>query len=62
MLFLTFSLGASTWGQAVYPLWWLSLTKKMQTEQLLCWSSMTDTEHSTTSGSNEVVLSNQLFQ
>jgi len=24
----------------------------MQTEQLLCWSGMTDTEH-TTSGSNE---------
>jgi len=24
-----------------------------QTEQLLCWSGMTDTEHSTTSGSNE---------
>jgi len=33
-------------------LWWPSLTKDMQTEQLLCWSSMTDTEH-TTSGSNE---------
>jgi len=28
----------------------------MQTEQLLCWSSMTDTEH-ITSGSNEVVVS-----
>jgi len=25
----------------------------MQTEQLLCWSSMTDTEHSKTSSSNE---------
>jgi len=25
------------WGQAVYPLWWLSLTKDMQTDQLLCW-------------------------
>jgi len=25
----------------------------MQTEQLLCWSGMTDTEHGTTSGSNE---------
>jgi len=23
------------WGQAVYPLWWPSLTKDMQTEQLL---------------------------
>jgi len=32
-------------GQAVYPLWWPSLTKDMQTEQLLCWSGMTDTEH-----------------
>jgi len=41
------------WGQAVYPLWWPSLTKDMQTEQLRCWSGMTDTEHSTTSGSNE---------
>jgi len=25
----------------------------MQIEQLLCWSGMTDTEHSTTSSSNE---------
>jgi len=25
----------------------------MQTEQLLCWSGMTGTEHSTTSGSNK---------
>jgi len=25
----------------------------MQTEQLLCWSGMTDTEHSITSSSNE---------
>jgi len=33
-------------------LWWPSLTKDMQTEQLLCWSSMTDTEH-TTPDSNE---------
>jgi len=39
--------------QAVYQLWWLSLTKDMQTEQLLCWSGMTNTEHSTTSSSNE---------
>jgi len=30
-----------------------SLTKVMQTEQLLCWSGMTDTEH-TTSDSNKV--------
>jgi len=36
----------TTLGQAVYLLWWLSLTKDMQTEQLLCWSGMTDTEHS----------------
>jgi len=28
------------------------MTKDMQTEQLLCWSGMTNTEH-TTSGSNE---------
>jgi len=27
--------------------------KDMQTEQLLCWSGMTGTEHSATSGSNE---------
>jgi len=33
--------------------WWPSLTKDMQTEQLLCWSGMTDTEYSATSGSNE---------
>jgi len=42
-------------SQAVYPLWWPSLTKNIQTEQLLYWSDtgMTDTEH--TSGSNEEV-------
>jgi len=34
-------------------LWWPSLTKDMKTERLLCWSGMTVTEHSTTSGSNE---------
>jgi len=28
----------------------------MQTEQLLSWSGMTDTECSTTSGSNEIVV------
>jgi len=28
----------------VVSLWWPSLTKDMQTEQLLCWSDMTDTE------------------
>jgi len=42
-----------TLGQAVYTLWWPSLTKDLQTEQLLCWNGMTDTEHSTTSGSNK---------
>jgi len=31
-------------------------TKDMQTEQLLFWSGMTDTEHTTTSVSNEVVV------
>jgi len=34
-------------------MWWPNLTKDMQTEQLLCWSGMTDVKHSTTSGSNE---------
>jgi len=34
-------------------LWWPSLTKDVQTEQLLCWSGMIDTEHITTSGSNK---------
>jgi len=38
---------------SVYPLWWPSLTKDMQTEQLLCWSGMTHIEHSTASSSNE---------
>jgi len=33
-------------------LWWPSLTEDMQTEQLLYWSGMTDTEHKT-SGLNE---------
>jgi len=33
---------------------WPSLTKDMQTELLLCWNGITDTEHSTP-GSNEVV-------
>jgi len=32
---------------------WPSLTKGMQTEQLLCCSGVTDTEHSTTSSSND---------
>jgi len=34
-------------------LWWPSLTKDMQTEQLLCWSGMTDTEQSIISSSNK---------
>jgi len=38
--------------QAVYSLWWLSWMKDMQTEQLLCWTGMTNTQH-TTSGSSE---------
>jgi len=33
------------WLRNVYPLLWPSLTKDMQTEQLLRWSSMTDAEH-----------------
>jgi len=37
-------------------LWWPSLTKDMQTEQLLCWSGNTDTDHLIqTSASNEEV-------
>jgi len=32
---------------------WPCQTKDVQTEQLLCWSGMTATEHSTTSGSKE---------
>jgi len=46
-------------AKAVFPLWWLSLTKGRQAKQLLCWSGMTDTELSTTSGSNEA-LQNKL--
>jgi len=38
-------LTSKLWGQAVYPLWWPSLTKDKQTEQFLCWSGMTVTEH-----------------
>jgi len=34
-------------------LWCLSQTKDMQTDQLLCWNGITDTERSTTSSSNE---------
>jgi len=41
------------WGQALYLLWWSSLTKDMQTEQVLCWSGMANTKHDTTSGSIE---------
>jgi len=43
-------------------LWWPSLTKDMQTEQLLCgWSGMTDTEH-TTFGSNEEMFRAKVFR
>jgi len=45
-------------GPPKKPLLWPSLTKDMQTEQLLCWSDMTDTEHSTSSSSNEEELKN----
>jgi len=38
---------------SVCLLWWSSLTKDMQTEQLLCWSGISDTEHRTTASSNE---------
>jgi len=34
-------------------LWWPSLTKGMQTEQRLCWSGMSDAEHSTSSSNEE---------
>jgi len=39
-------------------LWWTGLTKDMQTEQLLCWSGMTDKTQSIqpTSGSNEAAV------
>jgi len=40
-------------GPSSLPVVVASLTKDMQTEQLLCWSRLTDTEHSTTSSSNE---------
>jgi len=36
------------------------MTKEMQTEEFLCWISMTDKEH-TTSGSNEVVIRLMVF-
>jgi len=42
-----------SWGQAVDPLWSPSLTKNMQTEQLLCWSGMTDTERTIFSPNEE---------
>jgi len=46
---------------AVNPLWSPNLMKDMQTEQLPCWSGMTDTEHSTTSSSNEEDLNAFLY-
>jgi len=42
-----------TLGPSSLPVVVAQLTKDMQAEQLLCWSGMTDTERSTTSGSNE---------
>jgi len=46
----TFRLGLRPWlrpcDHAVCPLWWWSSwTKDMQSEQILCWSGMTDAEH-----------------
>jgi len=41
-----------SWGQAILALWWPSLTRDMQTEQLLFWSGKADTEY-TASDSNE---------
>jgi len=43
----------STLGPSSLPVVVASLTTDMQTEQLLCWSGMISTEHSTTSGSKE---------
>jgi len=48
-----------TLGPSSLPVVVPSLTKDMQTEQLLCWSGITDTEH-TTSDLNEVVVYNML--
>jgi len=47
-LMLFFTLGPSS-----LPVVVAQPQKNMQTEQLLFWSGMKDTEHSTTSGSNE---------
>jgi len=46
----------SSWGQAVYPLWWPSLTKGMQTQQLLRWCGMINTEHTIFGSNKEVPL------
>jgi len=52
-----------SWSQAVYPLWWPSLTKDMLTEQrLLCWSGMTDTEHTISDSNEEVYVLLQIGQ
>jgi len=37
-------------------LWWPQSDERHANRELLCWSGMTDIEHSTTSGSNEVVV------
>jgi len=42
-----------TLGPSTLPVVVAQPDEGMQTEQLLCWSGMADTEHSTTSGSNE---------
>jgi len=53
-------------GPSSLPVVVASLTKDMQTEQLLYWSGMTDTKHAT-SGLNEeeaiskIIIANQLF-
>jgi len=45
-----------TLGSSILPVVVVQPDEDMQTEPLLCWSGMTDTDHSTTSGSNEVVV------
>jgi len=51
----------SHFGAKQSTLWWLSLTKDMQTEQLLRWNGMTDTRH-TTSGSNEGEVEKEIIK
>jgi len=42
-------------GPSSLPVVVVRLTKDMLTEQLLCWSGMTGTEHKTTSSSSEEI-------